>query len=229
MLTCYLEIAALYSLETLHAPLKQSIGCIINWAFTSAITQLVRREHWPQTWWERLVLDGMLPWIQSGIISCIRVFWMVYSYCCGLMLTTTLQWHHNGHDGILKHQPHHCLLNRLFGCRSRKTSKFCVTGLWVGNSPGTGEFPVQMASNVENVSIWWCHHDMATCSGDVQWWYVIRCSDIIICKIQLLETLLAALKKSSWCIINIALTSAITWLFVRRGHRSQTLLGRDYF
>ena len=28
------------------------------------------------------------------------------------------------------------------------------------NSPGTGEFPAQMASNGENVSIWWCHHDV---------------------------------------------------------------------
>ena len=28
-----------------------------------------------------------------------------------------------------------------------------------GESPGTGEFPAQMASNVENASIWWRHHD----------------------------------------------------------------------
>ena len=28
---------------------------------------------------------------------------------------------------------------------------------FVGNSPGTGEFPAQMASNAENVSIWWRH------------------------------------------------------------------------
>ena len=27
-----------------------------------------------------------------------------------------------------------------------------------GNSPGTGEFPAQMASNAENTSIWWRHH-----------------------------------------------------------------------
>ena len=27
-----------------------------------------------------------------------------------------------------------------------------------GISPGTGEFPAQMASNVEHVSIWWQHH-----------------------------------------------------------------------
>ena len=33
-----------------------------------------------------------------------------------------------------------------------------VTGLRVGNSPGTGEFPAQRASNAYNVSIWWRHH-----------------------------------------------------------------------
>ena len=39
-----------------------------------------------------------------------------------------------------------------------KTSKLRVTGLCAGNSPGTSEFPVQKASKVENVSIWWRHH-----------------------------------------------------------------------
>ena len=43
--------------------------------------------------------------------------------------------------------------------RSKKTSKLRVAGLCAGNSPVTGEFPTQMASNVENVSIWWCHHE----------------------------------------------------------------------
>ena len=43
--------------------------------------------------------------------------------------------------------------------RSKKTSKLRVTGLCAGNSPMTGEFPAQMASNAENVSIWWRHHD----------------------------------------------------------------------
>ena len=40
----------------------------------------------------------------------------------------------------------------------KKTSKLRVTGLCAGNSPGTGEFPAQMASNAENVYIWWRHH-----------------------------------------------------------------------
>ena len=39
-----------------------------------------------------------------------------------------------------------------------KASKFRITGLCAWNSPGTGEFPAQMASNAENVSIWWHHH-----------------------------------------------------------------------
>ena len=57
-------------------------------------------------------------------------------------------------------QPHHCLLNHLFRRRLKKTSKLRVTGLCVGNSPWTGEFPTQMASNAENVSIWWRHHGL---------------------------------------------------------------------
>ena len=41
----------------------------------------------------------------------------------------------------------------------RKISKLRVTGLCAGNSPEAGEFPAQMASNAENVSIWWRHHE----------------------------------------------------------------------
>ena len=71
---------------------------------------------------------------------------------------TPLRWRHNDHAGISNHQPHGCLLNRLFRRKSKKTSKLRVTGLCAGNSPGTGEFPAQMASYAENVSIWWRHH-----------------------------------------------------------------------
>ena len=70
----------------------------------------------------------------------------------------SLQWCHNGRDDASNHQPHDCLLNRLFRRRSKKTSKLRVTGLCAGNSPVTGEFPSQSTSNVENVSIWWRHH-----------------------------------------------------------------------
>ena len=71
----------------------------------------------------------------------------------------TLRWRHNGRVGVSNHQPHDCLLNRLFGRRSKKASKLRVTGLCAGNSPVTGEFPAEMASHMENVSIWWRHHE----------------------------------------------------------------------
>ena len=80
------------------------------------------------------------------------------SLCVVEALKISLRWRHNGPVSVSNHQPHDCLLNRLFRRRSKKTSKLRVTGLCTGNSPGTGEFPAQMASYAENVSIWWRHH-----------------------------------------------------------------------
>ena len=71
---------------------------------------------------------------------------------------SALRWRHNGRDGVLNHHLQECLLNRLLRRRSKKTSKLRVTGLCVGNSPVTGEFSAQMASDTENVSIWWRNH-----------------------------------------------------------------------
>ena len=56
-------------------------------------------------------------------------------------ITLPLQWRHNDHDSFSNHQPHGCLLNRLFRRRSKKTWKLLVTGLCVGNSPGPVNSP----------------------------------------------------------------------------------------
>ena len=82
---------------------------------------------------------------------------MKVSYNSGSLL-----WHHNEHDGVSNHQPHDCLLNRVFRRGSKKTSKVRVTGLCALNSSVTGEFPAQRASNAENASIFltsscWAH------------------------------------------------------------------------
>ena len=59
-----------------------------------------------------------------------------------------LQWRHDERDGVSNHQPHDCLLSRLFLA---------------------GEFPAQMASNAEKVSIWWRHYEL------LQWhWKVCK-------------------------------------------------------
>ena len=108
--------------------------------------------YWIRLWWQRL--DNMMLYVMN-------ISWRQILICEWWFLIT-LRWRHNEQDGVLNHQPYHCLLNRLFRRRSKKTSKLRVTGLCDGNSPGTGEFPTQMASNAENASNWWRHHDRQT-------------------------------------------------------------------
>ena len=97
--------------------------------------------------------------------------WKPYAYFMGynehanVSKVKASQWRHNGRDGVSNHQPRHCLLNLLYTRRSKKTSKLRVTGLCAGNSPVTGEFPTQIASNAENVSILWRHHVLRAGEG----------------------------------------------------------------
>ena len=73
---------------------------------------------------------------------------------------TALQWRHNEHDGVSNPEPRDCLFSRYSRRKSKKTSKLRVTDLCKGNSPVTGEFHAQRASNAENVSTRWRHHDV---------------------------------------------------------------------
>ena len=62
----------------------------------------------------------------------------------------SLRWRHNEHHCVSNHHHYHCLLNRLFGCRSKKISKLRVTGLCGGihrgpvNSPHKGPMTRKM-------------------------------------------------------------------------------------
>ena len=80
--------------------------------------------------------------------------------------TLPLQWRLIGRDSVSNHQPHECLLNRLF----RLTESLKALCHWplCGEITGTGEFPTQRASYAEHVSIWRRHHDMCMvdrCTG----------------------------------------------------------------
>ena len=68
----------------------------------------------------------------------------------------SLQWRHNERDGIWNHQPHDCLLNRLFEAQFKENTK--APRHWPLRGEFTGEFPAQRVSNAGNVSIWWRHH-----------------------------------------------------------------------
>ena len=113
-------------------------------------------------------LGWLLGDVHNKVLIVCIFLGMYYTFLFVWMFRVTpylysLLWRHNGHENVSNHQPHDCLLNRLFKRRSKKTSKLRVTGLCVGNSPGTGEFPAQMASNAEHVSIWWRHHVLKHC------------------------------------------------------------------
>ena len=47
---------------------------------------------------------------------------------CHDTTNNSLQWRHNKLDGVWNQKPHDCLLNRLFGCRLKKTPKLRVNG-----------------------------------------------------------------------------------------------------
>ena len=84
-------------------------------------------------------------WPVHSKLSLLDFFWPANVHCqCHLSIRPiTLQWRHNECDGISNDRRIDCLLNRLFRCWSKKTSKLRLTGLCEGNSLVTSEFPEQ--------------------------------------------------------------------------------------
>ena len=120
---------------------------------------VILRYQWNLMTWQ---LNQAIDWFECGVTLLDSVVRLSITQHTSI----TLQWRHNGRDSVSDRQLHDCLLNRLFRRRSKKTPK--LTGLCAGNSPGTGEFPAQMSSNAENVSIWWHHHDI---SQELHTWF----------------------------------------------------------
>ena len=150
---------------------------LINWGVLCQkhISRARTSNYIPQYLWD--VITCLCPWylllIQHSSIGLFEIhvkenqifflqenaFENFFCKVLNIFSHSPLQWRHNERDGVSNHQPHHCLLNCLFRRRSKKTSKLHVIGLCAGNSLVTSEFPTQMASNAENVSIWWRHHE----------------------------------------------------------------------
>ena len=76
------------------------------------------------------------------------------------------QWRHNGRDGVSNHQPHDCLLNRLFRRRSRKTSNSAPLAfvreihLWLVNSPHKWTITRKMFP-FDDFILLWCRHALS--------------------------------------------------------------------
>ena len=130
-------------------------------------------------------IDGL---VQNCSISIANVLDLHYSI---LALNhqndnTTLLWRNNGPVSVSNHQPHDCLLNRLFRRRSKNTSKLRVTGLCAGNSPGTGEFPAHWPATRK------CFHLMTSS------WWEIDCGTIVTF-INILDYRWEISQHSVWC------------------------------
>ena len=160
-------------MNILPDPLPSTLDAVVGlWTCYSHVA-FILPVNWVNQAWNSRQNDHRSGWndmcpINMPMISlCFFSIWyFIVNTCCVFFIS--LRWRHNERDGVSSHQPYDCLLNRLFRHRSKKTSKLRVTGLCVGNSPETGEFPAQMASNAENVSIWWRHHVLQGCFADTE-------------------------------------------------------------
>ena len=101
---------------------------------------------------ECIIFCGMLSWFQS-IFQPFTLHWYLQN-------NDTWQYHYRYVImGVMASQiTSLTIVYSTVYSGAKKTSKLRVTVLCVGTSPGTGEFPAQMASNAENVSIWWRRH-----------------------------------------------------------------------
>ena len=109
---------------------------------------------WPKEWWQVFNFGCSMQYHNNGVMA-----WLMKH-----VGRSPLRWRHDGHDGVSNHQPHHCLLNRLFECTSKKTSKLRVTGLCAGNSPH--KWPVtRKMFPFDDVITHWHSHTQVHCVG----------------------------------------------------------------
>ena len=139
-----------------------------QWYITFTVSLLLTR----LIFWSHYRLAGERKFL-NGIVRCvvtIQILPLRKMYLSQCINNLPLQCRHNKRDGVSNPRRLNCLFNRLFGRRSKKTSKLRVFGLCERNSPVGGDFPAKRVSNAENVSMWWRHH-----ARDHLWCISVRC------------------------------------------------------
>ena len=115
------------------------------------------------------------------------------------LILTTASWRHNGRDGISNHQPHDCLLNRLFRRRSRKHQSSAPlafgrwTHRWPVNSPHKWPVTRKIFPIYDVIMRGWSTHIAKTCWSTSIWYR----SDA---------------KVSDWCLIDIDPSVSAIWI-----------------
>ena len=88
-------------------------------------------------------------------------------------VTGSLQWHHNGRDIVSNHQPHHpTVYSTVYSDADQRKHQSSASLAFVReiHRGPTDEFPTEMASNAENVSIWWRHHVFFVIAMGIKTW-----------------------------------------------------------
>ena len=134
-----------------------------GWRFETPLRSLWRHYNVTNDWW-KTILSRYTRGKVSSLMLYVTYSWQWHFEYCSLW-----QWRHNQRDGVSKHQPYDCLLNRLFRRRSRKhqssASLAFVRGVhrWPVNSlhkgPATRKmFPfddvIMLYSCVQEVALW---------------------------------------------------------------------------
>ena len=187
--TCYPQNwhAARKFTDTWSPHMRHTIVSTPSYLGTSQITR-----HDPKTWaayffiiyhnmyWFQVIMIPTAINIKKAGFYCDSHVLLLLFYnalmklCCDLChphvsILGTLRWRHNGWDSVPYHQPHHCLLNRLFRHRSKKTLNLRVTAFVKGNHRGPVNFPhkwpvTRKMFPFDDVIIIW------------RWWWSISCT-----------------------------------------------------
>ena len=108
------------------------------------------------------------------------IYWCHFFQC---RVHESLQWRRDERDSVSNHQPHDCLFNCLFRRRSKKNIKAPCHWPLCGEFTGDRWIPRTKASNAENFSIWWRHHDILTppcLSNPIYWCHLsMKCAQWI--------------------------------------------------
>ena len=143
---------------------------IHRWPMDSPHKGPVTRKMFPNSWRHRENLIQRLVILTSAAIGADGFLSVLLHASICVSVHSALQCRHNELDGVSNHQPLYCFLNRLSRGWSKKTSKLRVTGLCEGNSPVTGEFPAQTASNAQMFPFDDVHSECRYHSNTVRIW-----------------------------------------------------------
>ena len=104
-------------------------------------------------------IKGPLYGVSNGHLCCVP---LTKDYSCGALIFSVLLDHYSDVImGTIASQITSLAIvySTVYSDADQRKyqSSASLAFMW-GNSPETGEFPAQMASNAENVSIWWRHH-----------------------------------------------------------------------